>query len=143
MKFYILIEPWATYVKEAEFFKSQGGLTEGWGKRWVEVETKSIEEARQKRRLTMLNENEKGFMLNVEQELLLAKKKFPQPNPTMTALTEEVGELAKAMMGEGSDRVWKEAVQVAVMALRVAVEGDPSLDAERELRKSGKHPTVR
>ena len=59
----------------------------------------------------------------------------------MTALTEEVGELAKAIMDEGSHRVWKEAVQVAAMALRVAVEGDPSLDKLREIRKSGKHPS--
>jgi len=46
MKFFILIEPWAVYVKEAEFFKSQGGLIEEWGKRWVEVEAESIEDAR-------------------------------------------------------------------------------------------------
>jgi len=48
MEFYILIEPWAVYVKEAEFFKSQGGPTEEWGKRWELVEAKSIENARQK-----------------------------------------------------------------------------------------------
>lgn len=45
----------------------------------------------------------------------------------MTALTEEVGELAKALLDESDQRVYEEAVQVAVMALRVATEGDPSL----------------
>ena len=48
MKFYILIKPRAVYVKEAEVFKSQGGLTGEWGKQWVEIEAESIEDARQK-----------------------------------------------------------------------------------------------
>jgi len=48
MEFYILIEPWAVYVKEAEFFKSQGGPTEEWGKEWIEIEAESIEDAREK-----------------------------------------------------------------------------------------------
>lgn len=45
-KYYVLIEPWATYVKEKEFFVSQGGLTRDWGKRWKLVKATSIEEAR-------------------------------------------------------------------------------------------------
>jgi len=90
----------------------------------------------------MLDETQRSFMLNVEQETLIATKKFPDPYyGVMCALTEEVGELAKALQDEGSDRVWKEAVQVAAMALRVAVEGDPSLDKIRETRSAGKHPS--
>lgn len=46
MKFRILVEPWAVYVKDAVFFESQGGLTEPWGKNWLEVEATSIEAAR-------------------------------------------------------------------------------------------------
>jgi len=42
---YVLVEPWAVYVKEGEFFKSQGGLEEEWGMRWVPVMAGSIEEA--------------------------------------------------------------------------------------------------
>lgn len=46
MEYYILVEPWAVYVKEAEFFKSQGGLTQLWGKNWKLVEADSVEDAR-------------------------------------------------------------------------------------------------
>ena len=91
----------------------------------------------------MMSEAQNGFLLNVEQETLLAIKKFPEPWGLMTALTEEVGELAKALMDESSDRVWKEAVQVAAMALRVAVEGDPSLDHIRINRNAGRHPNFK
>lgn len=36
----------ALFVKEANFFESQGGITESWGKAWVPVVAKSIEDAR-------------------------------------------------------------------------------------------------
>ena len=45
-EFYILVRPWATYVKERDFFVSQGGLTKQWGKDWAPVRAKSIEAAR-------------------------------------------------------------------------------------------------
>ena len=38
----------AIFVKEAEFFKSQGGLTEPWGKAWHPIVADSIEDARRK-----------------------------------------------------------------------------------------------
>jgi len=44
---YVLVESWAVYVKEGEFFKSQGGLEEEWGTRWVPIMARSIEEARE------------------------------------------------------------------------------------------------
>lgn len=53
----------------------------------------------------------------------------------MTALTEEVGELAKALLDEGWSRVQAEAIQVACMAARVAIEGDPTLIKYRAKRK--------
>lgn len=34
------------YVKEGTFFRSQGGLTEEWGKTWRPVDAESIEHAR-------------------------------------------------------------------------------------------------
>lgn len=46
MLYYILIESWAVYVKEGEFFKSQGGLEKKWGENWVPVQADSIEHAR-------------------------------------------------------------------------------------------------
>jgi hypothetical protein len=42
----VLIEPWAVYVKEGEFFEEQGGLTKPWGKNWITVQANSIEHAR-------------------------------------------------------------------------------------------------
>lgn len=46
--YYVLVHPWAVYVKEGEFFKSQGGLTAKWGQAWRCVRATSIEDARQK-----------------------------------------------------------------------------------------------
>lgn len=57
-------------------------------------------------------------------ELSRARTKFPGKNVTFAALVEEVGELATALFEESSDRVRKEAVQVAVMAMRVILDGD-------------------
>jgi hypothetical protein len=67
------------------------------------------------------------FITKVQAELIRGRTKFPNPQGSMTALTEEVGELAKALLDEPWDRVVEEAVQVAVMAIRVATEGDPTL----------------
>lgn len=36
----------ALFVKEADFFKSQGGLTQDWGKNWVPVTARTIGDAR-------------------------------------------------------------------------------------------------
>ena len=57
-------------------------------------------------------------------ELTRARAKFPGKNVTFAALVEEVGELATAVFEEGADRVRKEAVQVAVMAMRMILDGD-------------------
>lgn len=64
-------------------------------------------------------------------ELARARTKFPGDNVTMLALMEEVGELAKATFEESRDRVRKEAVQVATMAMRVVLDGDSTLDGWR------------
>jgi hypothetical protein len=76
------------------------------------------------------------FTDEVHIELRRARKKFPgRQNVTFVALGEEVGELAKAMMEENADRVRKEAVQVAVMAMRIALDGDSSVNKLRRQRK--------
>jgi len=70
---------------------------------------------------------EHAFVDDVLAELRRARKKFPNSTASMTALTEEVGELARAMLGESQQRIYQEAVQVAGMAARVALDGDPTL----------------
>lgn len=60
-----------------------------------------------------------------------ARTKFPGKNVTFAALVEEVGELATATFEENADRVEKEAVQVAVMAMRMVLDGDHCFDAWR------------
>lgn len=45
-RYYISFIGAAVFVKEAEFFKSQGGLTQEWGKDWVWCEADGIEHAR-------------------------------------------------------------------------------------------------
>lgn len=72
---------------------------------------------------TILNE--------VTAELTRAQTKFPETPLTTIALIEEVGELGQALLDKPYSEVRQEAVQVAVMALRVALEGDRSVDAFR------------
>ena len=73
------------------------------------------------------------FFEDVRKELDRARSKFPAPNLNLAALTEEVGEVAQALLHlhEGKSKSWwdvyNEAVQVAVMAARLATEGDPSI----------------
>jgi NTP pyrophosphatase (non-canonical NTP hydrolase) len=75
-----------------------------------------------------------GFRAEQALELQRARTKFPGTAITMIALTEEVGELAKALMDESPERIVEEAIQVAVMAQRVATEGDRSVDQFRGWR---------
>lgn len=79
------------------------------------------------------------FIDAVRAELTRARTKFPGRPLTTIALMEEVGELAKATIDESQDRVYDEAVQVAVMAIRCAIDGDESADAYR--RKWNLKPT--
>lgn len=71
------------------------------------------------------------FLADVRAEHVRACQKFPASDVVMNALTEEVGELAKALMDEPWDHVRAEAVQVASTAMRVALEGDPTIDPTR------------
>jgi hypothetical protein len=64
-------------------------------------------------------------------ELTRARTKFPGRNVTFAALVEEVGELATATFEESRERVRKEAVQVAVMAMRMVLDGDHTYDEWR------------
>ena len=70
----------------------------------------------------------------IRAELLRARDLFPGKNVTFAALVEEVGELAKATFEEPRARVRKEAVQVAVMAMRMVLDGDHTFDDWRRAK---------
>lgn len=61
----------------------------------------------------------------IAEEVLEARRKFPTNEHRLAALTEEVGELAKALLeGKRFPECRKEAMQVAAMAIRFMEEGD-------------------
>ena len=64
-------------------------------------------------------------------ELDRARTLFPGRYVTFAALVEEVGELAKATFEQSRASVRKEAVQVAVMAMRMVLDGDHTFDEWR------------
>lgn len=70
-------------------------------------------------------------IIDIVTEVVCARAKFKSPSGLMTALTEEVGELAKAMLDESWDDVVAEARQVAAMSIRIAEECDPTLHIVR------------
>jgi hypothetical protein len=74
-------------------------------------------------------------------ELRRAREKFPGKNVTFAALVEEVGELATATFEESSERVRKEAIQVAVMAMRMVLDGDHTFDQWR--KEKGLDPLIK
>lgn len=78
---------------------------------------------------------EEQFLTEVRAELVRARTKFPGDRVTLIALGEEFGELCKAMLDESGQRVHQEAVQTAVMAARIALDGDSSVKELREERK--------
>jgi len=75
---------------------------------------------------------EEALAQKILAELVRARAKFPGKNVTFAALVEEVGELATATFEESADRVEKEAVQVAVMAMRMVLDGDNCFDGWRK-----------
>lgn len=72
------------------------------------------------------------FLSDVKAEVIRARSKFPGRRIMGLALAEEFGELMKALLDEHSNNVKKEAIQTACMCIRVALEGDESVDAWRE-----------
>lgn len=82
------------------------------------------------------------FLYLVTREYARAVLKFPTTDCAGLALMEEAGEVAKALLDEPSDRVEDECVQVAVMAARIAISGDPSAAEYRanSVHQPGPHP---
>lgn len=79
----------------------------------------------------MLNYQKYEFLNKVLDEVNEASVKFPYPNPNLAALMEEVGELAQAYLQKKSrEEIYHEAVQVATMAMRCALEGDPQFSQD-------------
>jgi len=83
------------------------------------------------------------------EELAKARRAHPAPRHTMVALTEEVGELARACLHAVSpdeenpyarEDVVKEGVQVLAMVLRVLTEGDWSLDLPAPIQSLPRFP---
>jgi len=72
------------------------------------------------------------IMQEIGLELNHARSKFPGDNVTFAALVEEVGELATAIFSESRVAVRKEAVQIAVMAIRIVLDGDCTFEPWRE-----------
>jgi len=81
-----------------------------------------------------MNTEVDDFLAEVKAEITRARAKFPGDNLTTIALMEEVGEVAKAALDESPEALRKEAVQVACMAARMALDGDSSTDAYRARR---------
>lgn len=71
---------------------------------------------------------------DVSCEITRARNKFPTNELLMVALAEEVGELAKALMDESPDSIYAEAIQVACVAIRIATEGDSTIEEWRGCR---------
>lgn len=66
---------------------------------------------------------------SISAEVARAREKFPGNRLLLAALTEEVGELAKAMLQDRPrEEIRKEAIQVAAVAVRIIEEGDASFD---------------
>lgn len=80
------------------------------------------------------------FLGAIRCEVMRAQKLFPGRRIMAMAFNEEAGELNKALLDEPWFQVYKEAVQTATMAARVALEGDESLDDWRE-KKGLDNPT--
>lgn len=77
----------------------------------------------------MMKPPEAITMKAIEAEVIRARLKFPGNAKLLAALTEEVGELAKAMLQRrGKDEIQREAIQVACVAIRIVEEGDSDFD---------------
>lgn len=81
-----------------------------------------------------ITEADAEFLRAVGDEAVRARGLFPSPIALALALAEEAGEVAKALQDEPAENVRTECIQLAAMALRLAVEGDPSIDGLRAMR---------
>ncbi len=74
----------------------------------------------------MRSEPDVATLLALTSEMIRARNKFPGNRFLLAALTEEVGELAQALLQRKPFQL--EALQVAGLALRIFEEGDAIFD---------------
>lgn len=84
--------------------------------------------------MSSVNEDATNLLGEILSELKYARAKFPNPEGNYAAFNEEVGELAKSILEEPKRKVRAEAIQCAVMAIRIVLEGDPVYDEFRKKR---------
>ena len=77
---------------------------------------------------------EDEFIEAFRAELRRARAKFPGRKLMGLAMAEEAGELVKALLDEPCAAIRKEAIQTAVMAARIALDGDESADEWRRMK---------
>jgi len=66
-----------------------------------------------------------AFFDDVRLEHEHAVTKYPAPNKNLAALVEEVGEVARALLeNKPREQLYNECVQVATMAVRIAMEAE-------------------
>lgn len=82
-------------------------------------------------RETTGDEAVEAFLNEVRAELYRARANFPGDRIMTIALAEEFGELCTAILDEPAASARKEAIQTAVMAARVAIDGDGSVNEWR------------
>jgi hypothetical protein len=73
---------------------------------------------------------EEWWISAIRRELICARSSFPGRDRLLAAFVEEVGEVANALLenGSGTDEVRAEAVQACCVAIRIAEEGCPEYE---------------
>ncbi|AGR89080.1 hypothetical protein CHA_P10126 [Pseudomonas phage CHA_P1] len=112
--------------------RSPGGLT--WSKERCGSWTLPLYVAPVAQAQYIVPDDVEAFLDEVRTELLRARSKFPGDRIMTIALAEEFGELCKAVLDEPAANVRKEAVQTAVMAARIVLDGDGSVTSWRSER---------
>lgn len=112
--------------------RSPGGLT--WSKERCGSWTLPLYAAPVAQAQYIVPDDVEAFLDEVRTELLRARSKFPGDRIMTIALAEEFGELCKAVLDEPAANVRKEAVQTAVMAARIVLDGDGSVTSWRSER---------
>lgn len=95
----------------------------------------------------MIQVSNDNIITEILYELNRARSKFPDNVDILPALTEEVGELNQALIqhkhephkNKTHEHIFQEAIQTAVMAIRVASEGDPNFPYHPESGYRGVH----
>ncbi len=77
------------------------------------------------------------FLAAVLHEIEKNRRQYPHFDATTAVVTASAGELAIAMLSEKSAEVYDKAVRLAAMALKLAVDGDRSLEPHRDKRHLG------